>query len=159
MTDTERMILEKLDALSCDVKDTKGAAERAEATANRAAEAAERAEVMAKKALEAAEHAETTANKALEAVERVEVIANKALEAAERAETTADKALEATVNTQLILENDISKKIDIIGEGHDFLKDGLNRALQMETKREKMELEIISLRMDVNKIKKHLDIA
>lgn len=62
-------------------------------------------------------------------------------------------------NVELTLENDISKKIDIIGEGHDFLKMRLNEALQMEQKREKMELELINLRMDINKIKNHLDIA
>ncbi len=138
MTDTEKIILEKLDGLSQEMKETKEAAQRAEATANRAAEAAERAEATANRAAEAAERAEATANRALE---------------------TADKALDVAVATQLILENDISKKIDIIGEGHDFLKGSLDRALQMECKREKMELEIISLRMDVNKIKKHLDIA
>ena len=122
-------------------------------------EAAERAEATANRAVEAAEKAEATANRAAEAAERAEATANRAAEAAERAEATANKAFDAAVATQLMLENEISRKIDIIGEGHDFLKESLTKALQMEYKREKMELEIVSLRMDVNKIKKHLDIA
>ena len=60
---------------------------------------------------------------------------------------------------KVTLENDISRKIDIIGEGHDFLKQRLDEALLMEKKREAMELELINLRMDVKKIKKHLHIA
>lgn len=66
---------------------------------------------------------------------------------------------ERTTRIELTIENDISKKIDIIGEGHDFLKQRLDDALQMEKKRESMELEIINLRMEVKKIKEHLDIA
>lgn len=66
---------------------------------------------------------------------------------------------ERTARIELTIENDISKKIDIIGEGHDFLKQRLDDALQMEKKRESMELEIINLRMEVKKIKEHLDIA
>lgn len=61
--------------------------------------------------------------------------------------------------TQITLENDISRKIDIIGEGHDFLKQRLDDALQMEKKRESMELEMINLRMEIKKIKEHLDIT
>ena len=60
---------------------------------------------------------------------------------------------------KVTLENDISRKIDIIGEGHDFLKQRLDEALLMEKKREAMELELINLRMDVKKIKEHIHIA
>lgn len=66
---------------------------------------------------------------------------------------------EKLTKTNLTIENDISRKIDIIGEGHDFLKQRLDEALQMEKKRESMELELINLRMEINKIKEHLDIA
>jgi len=62
-------------------------------------------------------------------------------------------------SVRITLENDTNKKIDIIGEGHDFLKKRLNEALQMEQKREHMELELINLRMEIKKIKEHLDIA
>lgn len=66
---------------------------------------------------------------------------------------------EKVTKTNLTIENEISKKIDIIGEGHDFLKQRLGEALQMEKKRESMELELINLRMEIKKIKEHLDIA
>jgi len=39
-------------------------------------------------------------------------------------------------SVRITLENDTNKKIDIIGEGHDFLKKRLNEALQMEQKRD-----------------------
>ena len=60
---------------------------------------------------------------------------------------------------KVTLENDISRKIDIIGEGHDFLKQRLDEALLMEKKREAMELELINLRKEEKKIKEHLHIA
>lgn len=60
---------------------------------------------------------------------------------------------------QITLENDTNAKIDIIGEGHDFLKERLSEALQMEQKREQMELELINLRMEIRKLKEHLEIA
>lgn len=60
---------------------------------------------------------------------------------------------------ELTIENGISKKIDMIGEGHDFLKQRLDEALQFEKKREGMELELINHRMEINKTKDGLDIA
>jgi len=39
-------------------------------------------------------------------------------------------------SVRITLENDTNKKIDVIGEGHDFLKKRLNEALQMEQKRD-----------------------
>lgn len=71
----------------------------------------------------------------------------------------ADEAYNLALETRLIMENHISRKIDIIGEGHDFLKQRLNEALQMEVKRERMELEMVNMRMDINKIKSALNIA
>lgn len=70
-----------------------------------------------------------------------------------------DKVDQKVTKTNLTIENEISKKIDIIGEGHDFLKQRLDDALQMEKKRESMELELVNLRMEIKKIKEHLDIA
>ena len=62
-------------------------------------------------------------------------------------------------SVQITLENDTNRKIDVIGDGHDFVKKRLSEALQMEEKREHMELELINLRMEIKKIKEHLDIA
>lgn len=60
---------------------------------------------------------------------------------------------------ELTIGNDISKKIDMTGEGRDFLKQRLDEALQFEKKREGMEWELINHRMEINKIKDRLDIA
>ena len=70
-----------------------------------------------------------------------------------------DAVDQKATKTQIMLENEISKKIDIIGEGHDFLKQRLNDALKMEQKRENMELEMINLWIEVKKIKEHINIA
>lgn len=70
-----------------------------------------------------------------------------------------EKVDQKVTKTNLTIENDISKMIAAIGDGHDFLKQRLDDALQMEKKRESMELELINLRMEIKKIKEHLDIA
>lgn len=59
--------------------------------------------------------------------------------------------------TRLLLEQDISKKIDVIGEGHDFLKNRLENAMRLERDRERMDLELINLRIEVRKIQERLD--
>ncbi|MCD7996405.1 MAG: hypothetical protein LUH21_04140 [Clostridiales bacterium] len=110
MTDTEKLILEKLDELSKDLKEVK------------------------------------------ERTTRIE-------ERSTRIEERTTRIEDRTTRIEITMENDISKKIDIIGEGHDFLKERLGDALQMEKKRESMELELINLRMEIKKIKEHLDIA
>ena len=60
---------------------------------------------------------------------------------------------------ELTIENDITEKIDMTGEGRDFLKQRLDEALQFEKKRKGMEWELINHRMEINKIKDRLDIA
>ena len=77
----------------------------------------------------------------------------------ENLDSKIEKVQEETTRIRITMENDISKKIDIIGEGHDFLKESLNQALKMESKREQMELDIVNLNMDVKKIKQHCSIA
>ena len=49
-----------------------------------------------------------------------------------RIDTLEDKV----TKVQLTLENETNKKINIIGEGHDLLKERLAEALQMEKKNE-----------------------
>ncbi|NBH71658.1 hypothetical protein D3Z51_06400 [Clostridiaceae bacterium] len=70
-----------------------------------------------------------------------------------------DQVKEMILQTQLLIENEVSRKINIIGDGHDFLKMRLDEALRLEKTRERMELEIVDLRMEVKKIKSHLNIA
>lgn len=86
-------------------------------------------------------------------------VAAEARDVAIEARDVALKAEKAALRTQMTLEIDISQKIDLIGEGHDFLNGKLEEALQMERKREIMELELISHRMDIKRIKEYLSIA
>lgn len=84
---------------------------------------------------------------------------NEVKEKTSRIEEKTSRIEERTTRIEIDIENDLSKKIDIIGEGHDFLKQRLDDALKMEKKRESMELELINIRMEIRKIKEHLDIA
>ena len=67
-----------------------------------------------------------------------------------------DAVQKETTRIRLLLENEYSRKIDVIGEGHDFLKRSLEKALQMERKREKMELDILNLQIDMKEVKTYL---
>lgn len=96
---------------------------------------------------------------AKEEATRAKEVALEAKEEAMKAKEVALEAKETTLKTQVTLENEISRKIDIIGEGHDFLNIRLDEALRFKMKSERMELDMLSLRMDVNKIKNHLNIA
>lgn len=92
-------------------------------------------------------------------IREVKDVAMEARDVATEARDVALKAEKAALRTQMTLEIDISQKIDLIGEGHDFLNRKLEEALQMERKREIMELELISHRMDIKRIKEYLSIA
>ena len=59
----------------------------------------------------------------------------------------------------ITMEQDISRKIDVIGEGHDFLKIRIAEVEKKGAKSERMELEVINLGMDVKKIKQHIALA
>lgn len=67
-----------------------------------------------------------------------------------------DEIKEDLKGTQLYLKNDIWAGIKVIGEGHDLLDRNLDRALNMERYRERMELQIIDLRREIRNIKKDL---
>ena len=157
MTEVERLILDKLDGLAQEIGETKG-------EATQAREAAEQAREEAAQARETSEQARETATQAREAAEQAREEAAQASEAATQAHETAVKAgqeareaKKIALRTQMLLENEISSKIDVIGEGHDFLKMRLEEALQMESKRERMELEILNLSMKVKAIERRLD--
>lgn len=131
MTEETKLILMKLDELGHEIRATR--------------EIAEKSYVLACKAYD----------RANEACVRSDAAYDRANSACE----IADKSYRLAQKISMILENEISKKIDIIGEGHDYLKNRLEEALNMEKKWEKMELEIIALRLDVNKIKDCIGIA
>ncbi len=74
-------------------------------------------------------------------------------------QTEIDDMKDDLLRINVILENDVSQKINVIAEGHDFLKMNLEEARRMESKREKMELEIIDNHLEILKIKSHLRLA
>ena len=63
-----------------------------------------------------------------------------------------DTLEDKVTKVQLTLENETNKKINIIGEGHDLLKERLAEALQMEKKNERMELEILDMKIHMRDI-------
>lgn len=67
-----------------------------------------------------------------------------------------DALEERLTRVQVPLENETNKKIDVIGEGHDFLRTHLAEALQMQAKNERMELDILNLKMEVKSL--HYDV-
>ena len=150
MTEVERLILDKLDGLAQEIGETKGEATQAREAAEQAREEAAQARETSEQAREAAEQAREEAAQAREA-------ATQAHETAVKAGQEAREAKKIVLRTQMLLENEISSKIDVIGEGHDFLTMRLEEALQMESKRERMELEILNLSMKVKAIERRLD--
>ena len=142
MSDVEKMILEKLDALTKEVHEIKEETlttnEKLNQTNERLDQTNQRLDQTNQKLDQTSETLEQKIGQCNESINQVR-----------------DMALQ----TQLLIENEISKKINIIGEGHDFLKMRLEEALRLEKARERMELEIVDLRMEVKKIKAHLNIA
>lgn len=59
----------------------------------------------------------------------------------------------------LLIENDLSRKIDAIGEGHDFVLRRLDEVAVMGNHWERVDLNQINLKMDVDRIKVQLNLA
>ena len=59
----------------------------------------------------------------------------------------------------MLVENDISKKINIVGDGHFFVMKSLNDLRGFQNEKERMDLKIIDLQIEVTKIKNYLKIA
>lgn len=60
---------------------------------------------------------------------------------------------------RLVMENETNKKIDAIGEGHDFLIQHYLEAKGMVKAKEKMELDILGLKADMRMVKAKVGIA
>ena len=58
-----------------------------------------------------------------------------------------------------LVENDISKKITIIGEGHFFVMKALNELRGFQDEKEMMDLRILDLQIDMKRVKRYLKIA
>lgn len=79
------------------------------------------------------------------------------LEAAVR---NLDKRLTDEVSkVRMLIENDISRKIDIIGEGHDFLNRRVDNAVEQGARWEKIELGQLNLKIEVDKIRNQVSLA
>ena len=159
MTETEKLILDKLESMSVDLREVKDKTARIE----------DRVTGIEDKVAVIEDRVTGIENKVVVIEDRVTGIENKVAVIEDRVTGIEDKVAviedrvtgieNRVTRMELTIENDISKKIDIIGEGHDFLKQRLDEALQFEKKREGMELELINHRMEINKMKDRLDIA
>ena len=58
-----------------------------------------------------------------------------------------------------LIENDISKKINIIGEGHFFVMKNLKELRGFQEEKEMMDLKILDLQIEMKRVKRHLKIA
>ena len=152
MTETEKLILDKLESMSVDLREVKDKTARIE----------DRVTGIEDKVAVIEDRVTGIENKVEGIEDRVTGIENKVAVIEDRVtgiENRVTRIEDRVTRMELTIENDISKKIDIIGEGHDFLKQRLDEALQFEKKREGMELELINHRMEINKMKDRLDIA
>ncbi len=68
--------------------------------------------------------------------------------------------VETEVHTlRIVMENEINRKIDTIGEGHDFLVQHYLEANGLVKAKEKMELDILTLKADMRLVKTKVGIA
>ena len=160
MTDTEKLVLEKLDTMSQKMESMdqrmNSVSQKMESVDQRMNSISQKMEFMEQKMdsmdQKMNEGFKTTNNR----IDKLDLKVDKGFKTVYERINQLDQK---TDNTNVIMETEISRKIDVIGEGHDFLNQRLDSASQMEKKREHMELELINLRMDVKKIKEHLNIA
>ena len=59
----------------------------------------------------------------------------------------------------LLIENNVSKKINIIGEGHFFVMKNLKELRGFQEEKEMMDLKILDLQIEMKRVKRHLKIA
>ena len=59
----------------------------------------------------------------------------------------------------LLIENEVSKKINIVGEGHFFVMKNLKELRGFQEEKEMMDLKILDLQIEMKRVKKHLKIA
>ena len=75
------------------------------------------------------------------------------IEKTDRLNSRMDKVESAIVRLDTTIENKIWKAIKVTGEGHDFLKMGVEEARSMQVKNEWMEIHILKLESDMLKVK------
>ena len=75
------------------------------------------------------------------------------IEKTDRLNSRMEKVESAIVRLDTTIENKIWKAIKVTGEGHDFLKMGVEEARSMQVKNEWMEIHILKLESDMLKVK------
>ena len=60
---------------------------------------------------------------------------------------------------KLIVENDLSKKINVIAEGHSFVWERLEDVSKRQKDRDRLALELIDLRTDMRQVKAAIGMA
>ncbi len=75
------------------------------------------------------------------------------IEKTDQLNSRMDKVESAIVRLDTTIENKIWKAIKVTGEGHDFLKMGVEEARSMQVKNEWMEIHILKLESDMLKVK------
>lgn len=70
-----------------------------------------------------------------------------------------EKVEGAVVRLDTTIENKIWKAIKVTGEGHDFLKMGVEEARTMQVKNEWMEIHILKLESDMLRVKEVVGIV
>lgn len=66
---------------------------------------------------------------------------------------------EGQKNLYSLIENEVSKKIMIVGEGHFFVMKSLNELRGFQEEKEMMDLKILDLQIEIKNIKRQLKIA
>lgn len=61
--------------------------------------------------------------------------------------------------TRVVVENEISRKINVIGEGHSFVMHALDELRGFQKDKETMDIRILDLEIEMKKVKKYLMIA
>lgn len=61
--------------------------------------------------------------------------------------------------TRLLVENEIGRKIKVIGEGHSFVMNALDELRGFQKDKEMMDIRILDLEIEMKKVKKYLMIA
>ncbi|MDO5406069.1 MAG: hypothetical protein Q4F28_01910 [Eubacteriales bacterium] len=93
-------------------------------------------------------------------MDNLEIQLNERMDKLEARMDKVDTQLnEKITKLHVLVESDISKKIDVIGEGHDFLDRKLDQALMLAGRWEKTTLEQINLKMAVDRMRDNLNIA
>lgn len=59
----------------------------------------------------------------------------------------------------VLIENEVSKKINVVGEGHFFVMKTLSELRGFQEEKEMMDLKILDLQIEMKKIKQYLKIA